>query len=61
MPEWAQWLAQLNPLKHFIAVMRAIMLKGAGIVDIARELVVLAAFGVITLSLALRQYRRQTA
>lgn len=60
MPDWAQWLAQLNPLKHFIAVMRAVMLKGAGIADIARELAVLAVFGVVMLSLALRQYRRQT-
>ena len=61
MPDWAQWLAQLNPLKHFIEVMRALMLKGAGLVDVARELVVLAAFGLVTLSLALRQYRRQAA
>lgn len=61
MPDWAQWLAQLNPLKHFIAVMRSVMLKGAGIVDIARELAVLAVFGVVMLSLALRQYGRQTA
>jgi ABC-2 type transport system permease protein len=61
MPDWAQWLAQLNPLKHFIAVMRAVMLKGAGFLDIARELVVLAVFGVIMLSLALRQYGRRAA
>lgn len=61
MPEWAQWLAQLNPLKHFIAVMRSVMLKGAGLVDIARELVVLGVFGALMLSLALRQYGRQTA
>jgi ABC-2 type transport system permease protein len=61
MPDWAQWLAQLNPLKHFIAVMRAVMLKGAGIVDIARELGILAIFGIVMLSLAVRQYGRQTA
>ena len=61
MPDWAQWLAQLNPLKHFIAVMRAVMLKGAGLADIARELAILAVFGVVTLSLAVRQYGRQGA
>jgi ABC-2 type transport system permease protein len=61
MPEWAQWLAELNPLKHFISVMRAVMLKGAGFLDIARELTVLALFGVVMLSLALRQYGRQNA
>ena len=61
MPDWAQWLAQLNPLKHFIAVMRAVMLKGAGITDIAREIGILAIFGAAMLSLAVRQYGRQTA
>lgn len=61
MPDWAQWLAQLNPLKHFIIVMRAVMLKGAGLADIARELGILATFGIVMLSLAVRQYGRQTA
>lgn len=60
MPDWAQWLAQLNPLKHFIVVMRAVMLKGAGLGDIVRELGILALFGVAMLSLAVRQYGRQT-
>ena len=61
MPEWAQWLAEANPLKHFIIVMRAVMLKGAGLMDVARELVMLAGFGVVVLTLAIRQYDRRTA
>jgi ABC-2 type transport system permease protein len=60
MPDWAQWLAQLNPLKHFIVIMRAVMLKGAGLADIAREMGILALFGIAMLSLAVRQYGRQT-
>ena len=28
MPDWAQWMAQLNPVKHFIEIMRGILLKG---------------------------------
>ena len=58
MPEWAQWMAELNPVKHFIAIMRAVLLKGAGLADVARPLAILAASGAIVLSLAVRQYAK---
>jgi ABC-2 type transport system permease protein len=59
MPDWAQWLAQLNPVKHFIEIMRAVLLKGATARDIARPVGILAAFGVAVLTLAVRQYGRR--
>jgi len=58
MPEWAQWMTQVNPLKHFIEIMRAVMLKGAGIGDIVQPLAALAVFGGVVLTLAVRQYGR---
>lgn len=61
MPQWAQWMAELNPVKHFIAIMRAVLLKGAGLADIARPLSILAASGIIALTLAVRQYAKTTA
>ena len=61
MPQWAQWLAQVNPVKHFIGIMRAVMLKGAGLSDIARPLALLAAFGAVVLSLAVKQYAKRAA
>jgi len=59
MPEWAQWMAQLNPVKHFIAIMRSILLKGAGPADVAAPIGVLGVFGVVFLTLAVRQYGRR--
>lgn len=59
MPEWAQMLAQLNPMKHFIGVMRAVLLKGAGLGDVVRPIGALAAFGVVMLTLAVRQHGRR--
>lgn len=59
MPQWAQWMAEVNPVKHFIGIMRAVLLKGAGLADVARPLFVLAAFGAVMLSLAVRQYGRR--
>jgi ABC-2 type transport system permease protein len=59
MPEWAQWITQVNPVKHFIEIMRAVLLKGAGFTDVLKPLGALAAFGVVVLALAVRQYGRR--
>ena len=61
MPEWAQWIAQVSPITHFVRLMRAVLLKGAGLADVARQLVILAGIGVVVLTLAVRQYRKRSA
>ena len=61
MPDWAQVMAEFNPVKHFIGIMRAVLLKGATIRDIARPLLILVASGLVVLPLAVRQYGRQNA
>jgi len=61
MPEWAQWIAEVNPVKHFIVITRSVLLKGAGLTDILRPLGILAASGVIVLTLAVRQYSKRAA
>jgi ABC-2 type transport system permease protein len=61
MPEWAQMIAELNPVKHFIVIIRAVMLKGAGLTDILRPLGMLAAIGSIALGLAVKQYGKRAA
>ncbi len=58
MPNWAQWMAEVNPVKHFIEIMRAVLLKGAGLTDIIRPLSILAVSGVLVLTLAIRQYAK---
>jgi len=61
MPAWAQWTAELNPIAHFVALMRAVLLKGAGFADVARHLIVLALIGVTVLGVAVRQYHKRSA
>jgi ABC-2 type transport system permease protein len=61
MPEWAQWLAEANPVAHYVSLMRAVLLKGAGLADVARQLLLLAAGGAAVLALAVRQYRKRSA
>ena len=61
MPEWAQWVAQLSPVMHFTQLMRAVLLKGAGLTDVMRELGVLTVMGVAALTLSVRRYRKRAA
>ena len=58
MPGWAQWLAEANPMKHFIVVVRSVLLKGAGLEAMARELVLLAGFAAVTLPASIRVYSK---
>jgi ABC-2 type transport system permease protein len=61
MPPWAQWVAQLSPVKHFIVIMRAVLVKGAGLSAIERPLLVLTVYGAIVLAFAVRQYSKTSA
>ena len=44
MPGWAQALGEIFPLTHFIRAIRAVMLKGADLATIGREMAVLGLF-----------------
>ena len=61
MAPWVQAVSQINPVRHFVTISRAILMKGAGLADIAVPLTILAGFAVIVLSLAVRQYSKRTA
>jgi len=61
MPAWAQWLAQANPVMHFIEIMRAVMLRGAGLREIAQPLAILSAIAIAVFSLSVRQYAKRAA
>jgi len=61
MPTWAQWIAQANPVMHFIEIMRAVMLRGAGLPEIARSLAVLSLLAAAMFSLSVRLYAKRVA
>jgi len=61
MPHWVQVLSELNPVRHFVSISRAVLVKGAGFADIARPLAILAVYGVAVLGLAIRLYHKRTA
>jgi len=58
MPEWAQILGNIVPATHFLRVVRAVMLKGGDIGDIAGPLWALAAILLVFSAIAISRYRR---
>jgi ABC-2 type transport system permease protein len=61
MPAWAQRVAEVNPVKHFVAIMRAVLVRGAGLETVGRPILGLAAAGVGVLALAVVRYRKSVA
>jgi ABC-2 type transport system permease protein len=61
MPHWVQLAAEFNPVKHFVSISRAILIKGAGLAEVARPLGILVAFAVGMFWLAVGQYTKRTA
>jgi len=61
MPRWVQLLSELNPVRHFVTISRAILVKGAGFSETAMPLGILAIYGILILTLAIRQYDKTTA
>jgi ABC-2 type transport system permease protein len=58
MPIWAQWIGEFLPLTHYIRIVRAIMLKGAGLNDLHVDTLWLAALMMIAMTIAVTRFRR---
>jgi ABC-2 type transport system permease protein len=58
-PQWAQWIAMANPVKHFVFIMRTVLVRGGGLADIGPTLGGLAVAGVGVMLLAVRQYSKR--
>ena len=58
MPVWAQWLGEVLPLTHFLRIVRGILLKGNGALQLLPELWPMLAFLVAAGALALARYRQ---
>jgi ABC-2 type transport system permease protein len=61
MPTPFQWLTLLNPMRHFLEIVRGVFLKGVGFTDLWPQFAALAGMGVILLRLATVRFRRQAA
>ncbi len=59
MPAWLQPVTLLNPVRHFAAISRGILLKGTGIEILYPNLLALIGFCILLVSISAWQFRKQ--
>ncbi|HUH50759.1 MAG TPA: ABC transporter permease [Flavobacterium sp.] len=58
MPEWAQKITMLNPIRYFVEVIRMVMLKGSGFSDISQQFISISAYAVLMNTWAVLSYKK---
>lgn len=58
MPVWAQFIGDILPLKHFLIIVRGILLKGNGFFDVWYEIIPIIAFMAVVLLIGFKRYRQ---
>ena len=59
MPKAVQWIAEAFPLTHFMRLIRGIMLRGAGLVELWPEVLALCAFTTLMMAAAILRFRKR--
>jgi len=59
IPSQIRWIAYLNPITYFLIVVRGILLKGSGLVQLYREFTVLVIFGIGFLAVSSLLFRKR--
>lgn len=58
MPQWAQNLTLLNPIRYFVEIIRMVMLKGATLSDISRPFFIIAFYAIALNGIAVWSYKK---
>lgn len=58
MPQWAQYITYLNPMRYFADAMRAVYLKGSTPADLWYDVAGLASLGTVMVGAAISSYRK---
>ncbi len=59
MPWPARWLAEVFPLTHFLRIVRGIVLRGATLGELSRDVWPLALFFTLAISIAILRFRKR--
>ncbi|HEY9638362.1 MAG TPA: ABC transporter permease [Coleofasciculaceae cyanobacterium] len=59
MPTIFKYLSLLNPLRHYVAIVRGVLLKGVGIEVLWPNAIALLLFAVVLLSISINRFRSQ--
>lgn len=58
MPQWAQSLTWLNPLRYYIESLRALYLKGSSVAELQTQLIAMSAYAALSWLGAIMSYSK---
>ncbi len=58
MPPWLQLATWVNPMRHYAELLRALLLQGARVLPLWPHVVALALYGAVSVTLAVRGFRK---
>lgn len=59
MPQSIQWISFINPLSHYMTVLREIVVKGSSLAQLSRELWILSASGLLVFGFSVLSFRKR--
>jgi ABC-2 type transport system permease protein len=59
MPQWAQWISAADPVRYIMNIVRGIFLKGAGFLDLWRDLAILTGMGLFVFGSAAQRFEKR--
>ncbi len=59
MPRALQWISYLMPLRYYLVILRSLLIKGVGFTALREEVLALAIFGLVIMSIAAMRFRKR--
>lgn len=59
MPRWAQVVAEVLPLTHFLRIIRGVILRGATLIEMWPEVLALIAFFIVAMTIAVLRFTKR--
>lgn len=59
MPKVLQWISYAMPMRYYLVIIRALLLKGVGLAAIQNDVLALAIFGVVIMGAAALRFRKR--
>jgi len=59
MPEFLQWVSAIVPLRYYLVIIRALLLKGVGLAALQNEVIALSVFAVVIMGAAALRFKKR--
>jgi ABC-2 type transport system permease protein len=59
IPAALRWIAYINPITYYLTIVRGILIKGIGIAELYREILILAGFGIFFAWFSILRFKKR--